>query len=152
MWKRIIICLDRKGDGVEKDEKRALHHLKGAPSGGVPMQDDRGCIEYKNGRTDRAVKHWIIAVKLGHDRSMNAPKEGCKRGELSREDLASSPGAHQAAVDATKSPQRGKAVGRLLAVCLFCLSMMSSPAAIANAFIPLNTLLQSHAFFSLLTV
>jgi hypothetical protein len=22
MWKRIIICLHRKGDGVEKDEKR----------------------------------------------------------------------------------------------------------------------------------
>jgi hypothetical protein len=88
------------------------------------MQDDLGYIEYKNGRTNRAVKRWIIAVKFGHDRSMTL-EEGYEMGELSREDLASSLRAHQAVVDATKSPQRGKAVavGRLLAVCLFCLSL-----------------------------
>ena len=56
----------------------------------------------------RAVKHWMIAAKLGHDDSLYALKEGYKKGDVSKEDFAAALRGHQAAVDATKSPQREK--------------------------------------------
>jgi hypothetical protein len=68
-----------------------------------------GCAEWENGRLDRAVKHFIIAAKLGHDGSLYALKEGYKDGIVSKEDFASALRAHQAAVNATKSPQREEA-------------------------------------------
>ena len=55
---------------------------------------------------DRAVKHFIIAAKLGDDDSLDALKKGYKKGYVSKEDFAAALRAHQAAVDATKSPQR----------------------------------------------
>jgi hypothetical protein len=52
------------------------------------------------------VKHFIIAVKLGVDRSLVMVKDGFMRGLISKEDYASALRGHRAAVDATKSPQR----------------------------------------------
>jgi hypothetical protein len=51
------------------------------------------------------VKHFIIAVKLGVDRSLVMVKDGFMRGLISKEDYASALRGHRAAVDATKSPQ-----------------------------------------------
>ena len=56
------------------------------------------------------MKHFIIAAKLGHDGSLEALKEVYEAGAVSKEDFASALRAHQAAVDATKSPQREAAV------------------------------------------
>ena len=60
------------------------------------------------------MKHWIIAATQGYGASMkelmNAFKEGC----VSKEDLAATLRAHQAAVNATKSPQREAAEKSLL--------------------------------------
>jgi len=54
------------GHGVEKDEKMELHHLEETAIGGNPTaRDSLGCIEKENGRIDRAVKHFIVAAKLG---------------------------------------------------------------------------------------
>ena len=55
---------------------------------------------------DRAVKHFIIAANLGDDNSIQALKGCYKYGDVSKEDFAAALRAHQAAVDATKSPQR----------------------------------------------
>jgi len=97
----------RKGEGVETDEKMALHHLEVAAIGGHPRaRQELGCGEKRNGRLDRAVKHWTIAAKLGNDNSLNALKWGYKEGYVSKEDFAAALRAHQAAVDATKSTQR----------------------------------------------
>ena len=67
------------------------------------------CTERDNGRHDRAVKHWIIAATQGIDQSMNHLMGAFKEGFVSKEDLAATLRAHQAAVDATKSPQREEA-------------------------------------------
>jgi len=96
--------------GVEKDKKKEVYHLEKAAIGGEPFaRHDLGVIENENGRPDRAVKHWIIAAKLGYDESMKTVKEGFKRGLVSKEDFAAALRGHQAAVDATKSPQREEA-------------------------------------------
>mmetsp|Transcript_35527 Transcript_35527/g.72674 ORF Transcript_35527/g.72674 Transcript_35527/m.72674 type:complete len:85 (+) Transcript_35527:2-256(+) len=66
-------------------------------------------LEGKNERYDRSAKHFIIAANLGHDDSIQALKECYKYGDVSKEDFAAALRAHQAAVDATKSPQRDAA-------------------------------------------
>ena len=95
------------GEGVEKDEKKKFYHLEEAAIGGHPKaRHNLGYLEWKNGRLERAAKHWIIAAKLGDDDSLNALKLGYKEGKVNKEDFAAALRGHQSAVDATKSPQR----------------------------------------------
>jgi tetratricopeptide (TPR) repeat protein len=97
----------RKGEGIDKDEKMELRHLEEAAIGGHPCaRNNLGCLEKRNGRHERAFKHFIIAANLGNDVSLDALKEGFMMGLVSKEDFAAALRAHQAAVDATKSPQR----------------------------------------------
>ena len=96
-----------EGRGVEKDEKKFLHHTEQAAIGGSPhARHNLGCFEEENGRVDRAAKHYIIAAKLGYDESLGHVKDLYKRGLVSKEDFAAALRGHQAAIDATKSPQR----------------------------------------------
>ena len=55
------------------------------------------------------MKHYIIAANQGHNHSVEMLKQGYKSGSVSKEDFAAALRAHQAAVDATKSPQRDAA-------------------------------------------
>eukprot|EP00986_Skeletonema_menzelii_P006557 scaffold2488_cov140-Skeletonema_menzelii.AAC.2 len=106
-----LSILYHNGQGVEKDEKRALHHMEEAAISGHPMaRHNLGCLEREKGRVDRAATHWIIAAKLGYDRSLENVKDLYKAGQVSKDDLATALRGHQAAVDATKSPQREAAV------------------------------------------
>jgi len=55
------------------------------------------------------LKHFLIAANLGHDDSIKMLMDAFRNGLVSKEDLASALRAHQAAADATKSPQRDAA-------------------------------------------
>jgi len=57
------------------------HQISGGP------RHNLGCIEKENGMMERAMKHFIIAAKLGHDMSVNALKEIIKGRLMSKEDL-----------------------------------------------------------------
>ncbi|KAK1747261.1 hypothetical protein QTG54_002605 [Skeletonema marinoi] len=92
---------------VGKDKKKELHHLEQAAIGGHPTaRHNLGCIEGGNGRTDRAVKHWIMASKLGEDAALSSLRSFYSKGFVGKEDFASALRGYQAAVDATKSHQR----------------------------------------------
>jgi hypothetical protein len=92
---------------VGKDEKKEVHHLEQAAIGGHPTaRHNLGCIEGVNGRTDRAIKHWIMASKLGEDAALSSLRSFYSKGFVGKEDFASALRGHQAAVDATKSHQR----------------------------------------------
>jgi tetratricopeptide (TPR) repeat protein len=98
------------GHGIEKDEKKKVVHLEEAAIGGHPFaRYNLGCHEWRNGRIERAIKHWIIAANLGDDGAIDTLKEQYAEGRISKENFAASLRAHQAAVDATKSPQRDAA-------------------------------------------
>ena len=100
----------QKGEGVEKDEKKQVYHLEEAAIGGHPIaRNNLGCVDWENGRLERAMKHFIIAACLGHDNSMEALKSCFRRGLVSKEDFAAALRGYQAAIDATKSPQREEA-------------------------------------------
>ena len=84
-----------------------IYHLEEAAIGGHPVARQKlGCIEGDRGEYARGLKHFIIAAKLGHDRSWEVVKESYAEGLVGKEDFASTLSAHQAAVDAMKSPQR----------------------------------------------
>ena len=99
-----------KGEGVEKDETKRVHHLEEAAIQGHPhARYYLGNHEGRSGRIDRAVKHFIIAATLGHDDSIQAVKGLYKKEYVSKEDFAAALRAHHAAVNAMKSPQRKEA-------------------------------------------
>jgi len=102
-----LSLLYNDGHGVEKDRGKERHHLEQAAIGGHPRaRHNLGCDEEESGNIERAVKHYIIAAKEGYDGSIKPLMEYFKEGFVSKDDLASTLRAHQAAVDATKSPQR----------------------------------------------
>ena len=99
-----------RGLGVEKDEKKQVYHLEEAAiRGSVLARHDLGWIEGHNGSMERAVKHFIIAANMGCDKSLKILWKYNAGGFLKKEVLAATLRAHQAAVDATKSPQREEA-------------------------------------------
>ena len=99
-----------QGHGVEEDPKKKMHHLEIAAIGGHPMARCYiGGHEHRNGRVDRAIKHYIIAANLGDDDALNAVKKGFARGIFKKDDNEAALRGHQAAVDATKSQQREEA-------------------------------------------
>ncbi len=94
-------------EGVEKDMKKAVHHLEEAAIGGHPeARNNLGCYEKDSGRHERAMKHFIIAAKLGYNDALDTVKQGFVDGLVSKEDYEAALRGHQAAVDATKSEQR----------------------------------------------
>ena len=102
--------LYHNGEVVEKDEGKAIYHWEEAAIGGHPeARYNLGCMEWNNGNDERAVNHWIIAATHGYDDSIKALMRGFKYGYVEKEELAAALRAHQAAVDATKSPMRKEA-------------------------------------------
>eukprot|EP00985_Skeletonema_marinoi_P030779 scaffold33857_cov73-Skeletonema_marinoi.AAC.1 len=105
-----LSCWYREGTGVKKNKEKELHHSEEAAIGGHPhARHNLGCEELTNGRIDRAVKHYIIAANLGYEKSLVPLKKAYREELVSKEDLAAALRAHQAAVDATKSPKRDEA-------------------------------------------
>ncbi len=96
------------GRGVEKNEKKKNYHVEEAAIGGhFVARHLLGDSEItKNGDIGRAVKLYIIAASLGYDVSLDALGKLYREGQVTKEDYAAVLRAHQAAVDATKSPQR----------------------------------------------
>jgi len=102
-----LSTLYHHGRGVEKDEKKELHHMEEAAIGGHPnARYSIGYIEGNNGKAERAKKHWNIAATQGNDLSIGMLMNIFKGGLVSKEVLATALRAHHAAVDATKSSQR----------------------------------------------
>jgi TPR repeat protein len=99
-----------KGNGIEKDEKKAVYHFEQAAIGGEPnARVLLANYEMKNGRFERARKHLIIAANLGCDISVKAVKSFFIKGIVSKEDYAAALRGYQSAVNETKSAEREKA-------------------------------------------
>ena len=105
-----LAVMYHNGEGVEQNKGKEIFHLEEATIGGQPMaRHNLAFNEWEKGNFERAVKHWIIAATLGFDESMKELMRAFKRGECSKDELASALRAHKAAADETKSPQRSKA-------------------------------------------
>jgi hypothetical protein len=105
-----LSLLYNQGQGVEKDMKKAVHHLEEAAMKGHPYaRHNLGCTDAMNGRFERARKHFIIAANLGCNDSLKCLRQLHADGHASKGDYAGALRGYQAAVDATKSEEREKA-------------------------------------------
>ena len=105
-----LSCLYQEGKGVEKDEKKAMPHTEQAAIGGHPdARHNLALLEGRSGRVDRAVKHLIIGAKLGDEESFERVKKGYETGHVSKDDFVATLRGHEAAIAATRSPQREEA-------------------------------------------
>ena len=95
------------GEGVEKNLKKTIRHYEQAAIAGHPYaRHNLACAEHS---FERAVKHFIIASKLGLNASMMMIRELYAEGKVSKEVFDETLLAHYAAKDATKSVQRSEA-------------------------------------------
>jgi TPR repeat protein len=98
------------GRGVEEDQEKKIYHCEKAAIGGHPAaRNSLGNYEERNGNNERAVKHFIIAANIGHEKSMKALWKHYSDGNIAKQDLEATLRAHQAAIDEMKSPERDAA-------------------------------------------
>ena len=99
------------GEGVERDFKKANHYnQEAAMRGEIRARYSLGAFEERNaGNYDRALKHYMIAVRGGDKFSLNMVQEMYKRGRATKEDYTNALRAFQSYLDEIKSPQRDEA-------------------------------------------
>ena len=105
-----IGCKYMKGEGVGLNMKKAMYYWElAATRGNVNARHNLGCMEYEAGKMDRALKHYMIASRLGCSDSLNRIREYFTRGLATKDDYANALRAHQAYLDEIRSNQRDEA-------------------------------------------
>jgi len=98
------------GRGVEKDEKKAKHYFEqGAIAGDETARHNLAQVEWRADNMDRALKHYMIAVRNGHANSLNRIQLFYTKGHATKEDYSKALRAYQSYLDETRSDQRDKA-------------------------------------------
>ena len=98
------------GEGVERDEKMASHYFElSAMEGNVMARYNLGANEYNAGNYDRALKHYMIAVRGGDTDSVKEIQRMYKEGHATKDHYANALRSHQAYLNEINSDQRDKA-------------------------------------------
>ena len=92
-----------------RDIEKAIYHYEIAAMGG----NERarfwlGKYEWIMGNTSRSMKHFMIAAKCGHNKSLKMVELGYRQGQVTKDDYASALRAHQRSRDERagyKSPE-----------------------------------------------
>ena len=98
------------GDGVERDTKMASHYDElAAMEGDSYARGNLGGSEYNAGNCDRALKHFMIAVRGGCTDSLKYIQRMYTYGLATKDQYANALRSHQAYLNEIKSGQRDKA-------------------------------------------
>ena len=98
------------GQGVKVDVKKARHYYELAAIGGdVDARHSLGFIEMKACNMNKALKHWIIAIRGGFTESLENVKRLYSAGYATKEDYTKALQAYQEYLGEIKSVQRDKA-------------------------------------------
>ena len=68
-----------------------------------------GAVEEDKSNMKRAMKHYMITARAGYHSSLNAVRDGYKRGHVTKDEYASTLRAHKDSQDEMKSEQRARA-------------------------------------------
>ena len=100
------------GKGVDKDHRKGMYHFKlGAMGGNEEARHQLGKIEGIVGNNDRAKRHFIIAARSGHERTMKLIQDAIKGRHLfmTKDEYLSTLRAYKCSRDEMKSAQRDRA-------------------------------------------
>ena len=98
------------GEGVEIDMQKARHYYELAAMGGdIDARHNLGCEEWEGGNKQRAMKHYLISARAGHERSMDDVKAGYMKGLVTKDEYANTLRAYHERQKEMKSDQRDKA-------------------------------------------
>ena len=98
------------GDGVVRDAKMARHYDELAAIEGIVVARYNLGVTEKNARNyDRALKHFMIAVRGGDTDSVKKIRELYMDGHVAKDQYANALQSHQAYINEIKSDQRDKA-------------------------------------------
>jgi len=96
--------------GVEVDPKKANHYYELAAIGGdAQARNNLGIMEEIAGNVDRAVKHYMIAVRGGYTSSLSNIRDLYSDGHATKDDYTKALRLHQEYLSEVKSDQRDKA-------------------------------------------
>ena len=105
-----IGCSYDGGFGVKQDEKKARHYYELAVMGGCMMsRHNLGVMDCEKGNMDRALKHYMIAVRGGDSNAVKGVQELFKRGYATKDDYSKALQSYQEYLNEIKSDQRDKA-------------------------------------------
>ena len=97
------------GNGVEMDTKKAWHYYNLAAMGGdVKARNNLGVEEVNAGNYDRALKHFMIAVKDGGNDSLETMQKMYSNGLATKDDYKKALESYQEYLNEIKSDQRDK--------------------------------------------
>ena len=98
------------GNGVQCDMKKAVYYWElAAMMGDVDARYILGKEEKKEGNMDRALKHYMIAVRSGHIGSLEEIKQFFVKGHATKDDYGTAIRAHQSYLNEIKSIPRDEA-------------------------------------------
>ena len=96
--------------GVSRDTAKAVQHWeKAATQGNLESRNSLGIYEVGNGNHERAVRHFLIAAKMGEKNALNNIKEIFVAGRATKEQYAEALKGYQDSVNEMKSPERDEA-------------------------------------------
>ena len=109
-YRDIGYAYDTGRRGLEVDKKKANHYYELAAMAGDAMASyNLGIFERDRGNMDRALKHLIIAVAVGHDRALKLIQYLFSNGHASKEDYTKALRSYQEYLGEIKSRQRDEA-------------------------------------------
>jgi TPR repeat protein len=98
------------GEGVERDEKKAMHYYELAAMGGhATARHNLGALEFNARNMGRALKHFKTAAGSGSYDSLENIKRMFMNGDATKDDYAKALRVYQAYLVEIKSPQRDEA-------------------------------------------
>ena len=95
---------------MDVDKKKAIKYWElAAMNGDALARFNVGAMEAQSGNWNRALKHYMIAVKGGTAKSLSNIKNIYSRGHATKDDYAKALRSYQAYLDEIKSDQRDEA-------------------------------------------
>ena len=103
-----------EGMGVEIDKKKAMHFYElAAMNGDILARNNLGCLVGAAGNDHRAMKHFLLAARAGHNNAIDLVKDGYMNGHVTKDQYADSLREYQKSQDEMKSDARDKALAYL---------------------------------------
>ncbi|EJK73900.1 hypothetical protein THAOC_04457 [Thalassiosira oceanica] len=100
----------RYGQGVVQDMAKAVDHMeKAAMKGHVASRCNLGDLEFRNGNKERALRHLLIAAKMGDKLAVANVQSMFVEGLATKQQYADALKGYQDAVEEMKSPERDEA-------------------------------------------